>query len=163
EANWTPFVQTLKDKGVEGIIWVGEPENLAKMLQAAQTINYTPKWVRTDANHYDSNLITVGGNAVSNVYVQDAFWPFNPESMAAKNPATQQYLDLLKQYGPGDARKALLGLQGLSGWMLFFKSVDACVKAGTLTRDCVFAKARSTKNWTGGGLHVPTNQGVAPD
>jgi ABC-type branched-subunit amino acid transport system substrate-binding protein len=163
ESNWTPFVQTLKDKNVQGLIWVGEPENLAKMLQAAQTINYAPKWIRTDANHYDDNLITVGGNAINNIYVHDSFWPFTPASKAAENPATQQYLDLLKQYGPSDGRRALLGVQGLSGWMLFFKSIDACVKAGTLTRDCVFEKARSTKNWTGGGLHVPTNQGVAAD
>ena len=163
ESNWAPFVQRLIDKKVKGIIWVGEPENLAKLMEAMGNFDYKPDWVRTDANHYDQNLLTVGGDAINKVYVRNAFWPFLPEEKAKENPATQQYLDLLDKYGPADGRRALLGLQGLSGWMLYFKSLGECIDAGTLTRDCVYDKARSEKDWTGGGLHVPTSQGVAPD
>jgi hypothetical protein len=164
EANWAPFVQALKGKRADGIIWVGEPENLAKFLQAAKNLDYNPSFVRTDANHYDSNLVTVGQNALTiPVYVRNAFWPFIPASIAKQNVATEQYLELLKRYGPSDARKAGLGLQGLSGWMMFFKALGECSDAGTVTRDCVYEKARAMKDWTGGGLHVPTTQGTPPD
>jgi hypothetical protein len=94
------------------------------------------------------------------LYVRDAFWPFE---RSKENPATQQYLDLLDEYGPSDTRVALLGLQGLSSWMMFFTALGSCADDGTVTRDCVYDEARSLKDWTGGGLHVPTNQGVAPD
>ena len=33
-ADWTPYAQKLRDARVKGLIWVGEPESLAKLLGA---------------------------------------------------------------------------------------------------------------------------------
>jgi hypothetical protein len=52
-ADWSPYVQGLKDKGVRGLIWIGEPENLAKLEQAMTNANYKVDWIRADTNHYD--------------------------------------------------------------------------------------------------------------
>ena len=71
-----------------------------------------------------------------------------------KNPATQQYLDLIDQYDPG-GKIANLGAQGLSSWLLFAKAANEC--GADLTRDCVWAKAQGDHEWTGGGLHAPQN------
>lgn len=164
ESNYTPFVQAFRDAGVEGIFYAGEPEALAALLQAMQNQEFAPVWMRADANIYDQNLITVGGSAldITALYINDFFVPFE---RAGENSATQQYLDLLERYGPDDARVALLGVQGLTAWMLFLQSLGECVDAGTLTRDCVYERAAAVDTWTGGGLHVPTDPGslTAPD
>jgi hypothetical protein len=158
ESTYAPFVQAFSSAGVEGIIYAGEPEALAALLRAMQTQEYAPVWIRADANIYDQNLVTVAGSAldVTSLYINDFFVPFE---RAVENPATQQYLDLLDQYGPGDARVALLGMQGLTAWMLFLRSLGECIDAGTVTRDCVYEAAAVADGWTGGGLHVPTDPG----
>jgi hypothetical protein len=150
ESNWTPFAQAMKDKGVQGVVWVGEPQNLAKFLQAAQTINFHPQWVRADANGYDTKYTSTGGTTVDGTYIRSIFWPLE---RASENPATQQYLDMMKQYKPG-GKIALLGEQGLSAWLLFVTSLNKCIDAGTLTRDCVYSTAKKVTSWTGGGLHA---------
>jgi hypothetical protein len=152
ESNWRPFAQAMQEAGVEGLVWVGEPENLAALRQAMQDIGYEPQWVRTDANHYDENYIKVGGDAVGNTFVRTAFWPFE---RADENTATAQYLELMETYKPDGKFPALLAAQGLSAWMLFLTSAGECVDAGTLDRDCVFEHARDHTDWTGGGLHAP--------
>ena len=35
-SDWTPYAQKLKDKGVKGLIWVGEPENLGEAARGAE-------------------------------------------------------------------------------------------------------------------------------
>ena len=86
--------------------------------------------------------------------MRTAFYPFLDPAQAKKNPATQQYLDLIEQYDPG-GKIANLGAQGLSAWLLFAKAANEC--GADLTRDCVWAKAQAITEWTGGGLHAPQN------
>src|SRR4029453_15950558 len=75
--------------------------------------------------------------------------------MADDVPAIADYLELMDTYNPDGKYPALLGAQGLSGWLLFAKSAVEC---GTdLSRQCVIDKAIATTGWTGGGLHAPTD------
>jgi ABC-type branched-subunit amino acid transport system substrate-binding protein len=147
--DWTPYAQGLKDKGVKGLLWTGEPENLANLLKAVNDIGYTLDFVRTDANHYDKSLISQGGSAIKNVYVRSAFEPF--ETVKPGSP-TQQYLDAFQKYLPNGKAKALLGLQAWSAWMLFATAANEC--GNDLTRKCVYDNAAKIKAWTGGGLHA---------
>ena len=55
QTDWTPTAQKIKDAGVKGLLWTGEPENLAKLMQALTDIGYQLDFVRTDANHYDES------------------------------------------------------------------------------------------------------------
>ena len=96
-SDWTPYAQKIKDNGVKGLIWVGEPENLGKLLVALNDIGYTLDFIRTDTNNYDQKLIDTGGSAVKNVYIRSAFDLF--ENAKGNNP-TQQYLDAFKKYLP---------------------------------------------------------------
>ncbi len=152
--SWAPYVQSMKDKGVKGLIWVGEPENLAKLEQAVVDANYKLDWIRTDANHYDSKLIDVGGAAIQNTYIRSVFYPFE---QADKNPATQQYLDAFQEYLPDGKAKAYLGLQAWSAWLLWAKAAKAC--GADLTRKCVYDNLQKVTDWTGGGLHSTQNPG----
>jgi ABC-type branched-subunit amino acid transport system substrate-binding protein len=152
--SWAPYVQSMKDKGVKGLIWVGEAENLAKFEQALVDANYQLDWIRTDANHYDSKLIDVGGAAIRNTYIRSVFFPFED---ADKNPATQQYLDAFQEYLPDGKAKAYLGLQAWSAWLLWAKAAKEC--GADLTRKCVYDNLQKVTEWTGGGLHSTQNPG----
>lgn len=159
-ADWTPYAQKLKDNGVKGLLWTGEPENLAALLQALSDIGYQLDFIRTDANHYDQKLIDIGGAAVKNVYVRGAFVPFE---QAKGDNATQQYLDAFAKYLPDGKSHAYLGLQAWSAWLLFAQAASEC--GNDLTRTCVYDNAKKVTDWTGGGLHVRTDlaTGDAPE
>jgi Periplasmic binding protein len=152
--GWTPYVQGLKDRGVRGIMWTGEPENLAKLEQAMVDANYRVDWIRTPPNHYDPSLIALGGDALRNTYVWGGFAPFEE---AKDHPAVQKYLDLFKQYKPGAKTTALLGLQSWSAWLLFAQAARDC--GSDLTRTCVYNQVKKTHDWTGGGLHARSDPG----
>ena len=77
ETTWTPFAQAIKSAGVKGLVYTGEPENLAKLLLALSEIGYKLDWVTADANHVDSKLIETGGAAVKNVYIAGAVRPLH--------------------------------------------------------------------------------------
>ena len=152
EASWTPFAQAIKSAGVRGLQYTGEPENLAKLLIALSEIGYELDWVTADANHVDSKLIDTGGSAVKNVFIAGAVIPY---TLAKDNAATQQYLDLFEKHLPDGKSKAYLGFQGFSAWLLFAQAAKKCGAA--LTRRCVFDNASQVTQWTGGGLHAPTD------
>jgi len=157
--DWTPYAQKLKDNGVKALLWTGEPENLAKLLQSLNDIGYKLDFIRTDANHYDYKLTDIGGAAVHDVYVRGVF---NPFENAKDHNATQQYLDAFKKYLPDGKAKAYLGLQAWSAWLLFATAANEC--GNDLTRKCVYDNATKITNWTGGGLHAATDlaSGKAP-
>lgn len=153
--SWTPYAQALKEKGVKGLIWVGEPEFLAKLLEAMSNIGYSPVFIKTDANHYDQKLIDAGGAAIKdNVYIRSAFFPFEE---AKAGTATQQYLDAFAKYAPDGKNKTYLGLQAFSSWLLFAQAAKEC--GNDVTRKCVYDNAKKVTEWTGGGLHAKTNPG----
>lgn len=151
ETTWRPFLEAMRNAGVKGLYWVGEPTNLSKLLTEAESIDIGFDWIISDANHYDEQL-TSAGTAADGTYVRTAFYPFLDEEAAQENPATAQYLDLMAQYKP-DGKIANLGAQGLSAWLLFAKAANEC--GVDLTRDCVWAQATEITEWTGGGLHAP--------
>ncbi len=147
--DWTPTAQKIKDAGVKGLLWTGEPENLAKLMQALTDIGYQLDFVRTDANHYDDKLITTGGPAIKNTYIRTVFTPFE---LAKPGTPTQEYLDLFKKYLPNGKAKAALGLQAWSAWLLFATAANEC--GNDLTRKCAYDNAHKISAWTGGGLHA---------
>jgi hypothetical protein len=153
ESNWTPFAQAMQEAGVRGVVYVGEPANLAAFEKAAANIDFLPDWIRIDANGYDTSFLKAGGKATDGTYMRSIFWPVE---RAAENPATEGYLTILKRYVP-KAKTALLGLQGLSAWLLFSQSLGECIDKGDVTRDCVYSAGHAVTKWTGGGLHAPTN------
>ena len=53
---------------------------------------------------------------------------------------------------------ALLGMQTASAFMLWATAAKAC--GSDLTRECVLNEADGIDEWTGGGLHVPSDPGV---
>jgi len=155
QVSWSPYVQAMKDKGVKGLIWVGEPENFAKLQLAMADGGFKPEFIRAAPNQADSQLTEIAGPAlVGNTYMYSGNLPFEE---AKDSPALQKYLELFEKYKPDAKTKAFLGLNAFSAWLLFAQAAKQC--GADLTRRCVYDNAKKIHSWTGGGLHAASDPG----
>ncbi len=153
EPTWTPIAQAIKDAGVKGLFYVGEPSDFSQLISALASINYKLEWITAAANQYDPKTLAGAGKALDfePVYVGVGTTPFESDS-----PAIKQYEALFDKYDPASTRKrAALGLNSFSAWLLFAQSVKSC--GGNVTPKCVFDAAHKVTTWTGGGLQAPSN------
>jgi ABC-type branched-subunit amino acid transport system substrate-binding protein len=153
EANWTPFVTAMQKDGVKLQKFIGEGSNAAALEKARQKAGFEPEVRFYETNFYDQAFIDAGGSAVDGALITSAFIPMEE---ASDHPATQQYLDVMDAQG---GKKALLGMQSTSAWLLFATLARDCDQAGDLTRSCILKGADAVKDWTGGGLHAATDPG----
>ena len=154
EPTWTPIAQAIKDAGVKGLYYIGEPADFAQLISALSSINYKLEWVAAAANQYDPKTLAGAGAAldVEPVYVGLGTTPFQSTDVAAVN----QYEALFNQYLPNSTRKqAALGMNSFSAWLLFAQSVKSC--GGNVTPKCVYDAAHKVTTWNGGGLQAPSN------
>jgi hypothetical protein len=158
EPTYAPLVQAMKSRGIELVLFIGEPASLAAIQRAAADADWRPTAWLPSTNAYDRTYIPLAQNAARDTFLRSLFWPIED---ADANDATTDYVSLLKSV---DGKVALLGLQGMSMWMLFLTSLGSCIDSGTLSRDCVYREAAKATAWTGGGLHAPADvtRGSAP-
>src|SRR5689334_14325530 len=142
----------MRTAGARGVIFVGEPVGFGQVISAAHEAGYAPDFFRSDGNTYDTSLLTTANSSLRNTYVPSVFYPFLDPAEAAKNPATQQYRDLIEKYVGSKSKITGLGVQSLSAWLLFATAARDC--GADLTRDCVWANIAKQHAWTGGGLHA---------
>jgi ABC-type branched-subunit amino acid transport system substrate-binding protein len=152
--NWTPYAETLKNKGVKGFTFYGEPGQLAALEQAMDNIGYHPLWIDANTNSYGTNFISLLGKAATEQTNYAPLPAVYPLEKAADNPATEQLVQLFKQYAPGQPL-TLQDVQAWSAWLIFAKSAETCGSA--LTRLCVYDAAMKVTSWDGGGLTAPVN------
>lgn len=155
ETGWPNFVREMQAEGVEVLEFIGQPENLTTIFQAMDTAGWYPEVVLLSGNFYDAKFAAETGAVAGNMMIQSVFHPLE---LADDNKATQDYLDLMEQYNPS-GKVALLGLQGVSSWLLFAQAASPC--GSDLTAECLVEEARALKDWTGGGLHAPQAPGNA--
>ena len=118
ESNWRPFVEGMKEKGVEVFALTGEPSQLVGVQKAMKTVGWYPKYTIQQTNFYDSGFLAEGGATAKDTFIRSIYWP---TELAKDNPAVADYLELMKRYNPS-GKKAQLGVQGLSAWLLFAKA-----------------------------------------
>jgi hypothetical protein len=152
ETGWANFVREMKDRDIKILEFIGQPQNLVELTNEMNVAKWHPDVILLSANFYD-DLYRQAATTDSNLYIQSAFYPLE---MADQNKATQDYLDLMDQYNP-DGKVALLGMQGLSSWLLFATAASEC--GSELTADCLLEKAGAQEEWTGGGLHARQTPG----
>jgi hypothetical protein len=153
ESGWANFVADMQAKDIKVLEFVGQPLSLIELAKAMDTAGWHPDVILASGNFYDDLFAAEAGTVVGNLSIQSQFHPFE---LASENKATQDYLDLMKQYNPG-GKVALLGVQGVSSWLLFAQAATEC--GSNLTTDCLLEKAAATTSWTGGGLHAPQKPG----
>ena len=158
ETGWANFVQEMKDEDVQILEFIGQPQNLIELTDEMDIAGWHPQVILLSGNFYD-DLYRQGASTESNLFIQSVFHPLE---MADENKATQDYLDLMEQYNP-DGKVALLGMQGMSSWLLFATAATAC--GSDLTAECLLTEAANQSDWTGGGLHsrqTPGNTEPSP-
>ena len=149
ESTWVPTAQAIKDKGVKGLYYVGEPTNLGRLLAALDQIGYKLDWVAGAGNLYDQSMIDSAGASLDSnpVYSATSVTPF---LAAATVPAVAQYQELFAKYLPKGKKDAALGLNSFNAWLLWAKSAQSC--GANLTRRCILDAGLATTTWNGGGL-----------
>ncbi|MEU6140493.1 ABC transporter substrate-binding protein [Streptomyces sp. NPDC047081] len=151
-SDWTPYAQSIKSKGVKGLVFLGDFASLSKLEQVLTGMNYKLDWIDANNNAYGPAFLQLAGKSLD---YQNNFADLSgvyPLEKAADNPATEQLVSLFKKYAP-NAQPTLPGVQGFAAWLLFAKAASSC--GDQLTRTCVYEAARKETAWTGGGLLAP--------
>ncbi|MFD3926971.1 ABC transporter substrate-binding protein [Streptomyces sp. NPDC058614] len=153
-SDWTPYAQSIKSKGVKGLVFNGDFVSLSKLEQVLTSINYKLDWIDANNNAYGPAFGQLAGKSLDFQNNLADLSGVAPLEKASENPATQQVVDLFKKYAP-DAEVTLPAVRGFAAWLLFAKSAASC--GDQLTRTCVYEAARKESAWTGGGLLAPVD------
>jgi hypothetical protein len=119
--------------------------------KAMQTDNWYPDMMVFAPNFYDPTFTANGGSALKSSYTYDAYVPFE---LAAQNPPTAQYVNIMKAE-VASPKISAIGVQGWDAWLLFATAAKAC--GSNLTRQCLLQQASAQTAWTGGGLAPPVH------
>ncbi|TDV55954.1 ABC transporter substrate-binding protein [Actinophytocola oryzae] len=153
--DWTPYAQSIKSKGVKGLVFLGDFTQLAKLEQVLTNIGYKLDWIDVNSNSYGPEFIQLAGPATlelqNNVADLSGVYPLEK---ADDNPATKQLSDLFAKYAP-DAHVSMPAVRAFAAWLLFAKAAKSC--GDDLTRRCVYDAAMKETKWTGGGLTAPAD------
>jgi ABC-type branched-subunit amino acid transport system substrate-binding protein len=153
-ADWTPYAQSIKSKGIKGLVFLGSFDGLAKLEQVLTGIGYKLDWIDANSNAYGPAFLQLAANSVESQNNYADLSGVYPLEHADDNPATKQLVDLFAKYAP-DAHVTLPAVRGFAAWLLFAKSAKAC--GDELTRKCVYENALKETEWTGGGLAAPAD------
>ncbi|GAA3720070.1 hypothetical protein GCM10022238_38040 [Gordonia hankookensis] len=158
-SDWTPYAQAIKNKGVKGLIFFGQYNQLAKLESVLTSMNYKPDWIDANNNAYSQAFLDlIGSSAAKQNNLVDLGGVLPIEST---EPVMNQLKELYKKYAPG-ATITLPSLRAFSSWLVFAKSAASC--GDNLTRSCLMSAATKETQWTAGGLQAPQNltPGAAP-
>ena len=61
-SDWTPYAQALKSEGVEGLVFLGDFKQLAKLEEALVTVGHELAWIDANTNAYNAEFIELAGD-----------------------------------------------------------------------------------------------------
>ncbi|MGW0246191.1 ABC transporter substrate-binding protein [Nocardia goodfellowii] len=154
--DWTPYAQSLKSKGVRGLIFFGDFRSLAKLEDALTSMDYKLDWIDANNNAYGPDFLQLAQRSLAAQHNYVDLGTFVSLEDAATVPAVEQVRKLFAQYAPGTPVTFPV-LKAFAGWVLFAKAASSC--GDQLTRRCVYEAALKEVEWTAGGLHAPANLG----
>ncbi|HEY3844459.1 MAG TPA: ABC transporter substrate-binding protein [Acidimicrobiales bacterium] len=151
-------VESMQQKGCNGVLDTMDVTGNAKMLQAMQQQAYTPGYVAATFDAYTPDMIaTAGQSAAQGMIVGLPFVPLN-ESQTMD----QLYQQQLATYEPGDQPSGF----GFLAWQAAQMLVYALIQSGhNPTRASIVKSFDSLSGWTGGGAlgaYTPSTRGVYP-
>ncbi|MEU8343983.1 ABC-type branched-chain amino acid transport system, substrate-binding protein [Actinomadura meyerae] len=152
ESSYMPFAEKIKKCGA-GYLWSSDSPDPGQfsLLESIERAGAKPKYV-FEATWYSTMVSKWNtSGAGDNLHVGMIFQPFEN---AEKVPAVKQYMDIVNAK---QGKVALLGMQATSAFLLWAQSAQKC--GSDLTRQCVINELAKVHEWTGGGLHAPTDPG----
>ncbi|MEV0974334.1 ABC transporter substrate-binding protein [Microtetraspora glauca] len=152
DPSYVPFAEKFKSCGVKALWTSKSPDPAAfSLLESLDRVGAHPTLV-FEATWYSSAVAKWNTQGVGdNIHAGLIFQPFEN---ADKVPAVKKYLDLVNADG---GKVALLGMQATSAFLLWATAARDC--GSDLTRQCMVNKLSQVHEWTGGGLHAPTDPG----
>ncbi|GGV00082.1 hypothetical protein GCM10010182_16550 [Actinomadura cremea] len=154
ESSYMPFAQKIKACDA-GYLWSSDTPDPGQfsLLESVKRAGAEPKYLM-EATWYSTKVSewNKGSGAGDNLHAGMIFQPFEN---AEQVPAVKQYMDLV---GERDGKIALLGMQATSSFLLWATAAEKC--GSDLTRQCVVNELSKVHEWTGGGLHAPTDPGA---
>jgi ABC-type branched-subunit amino acid transport system substrate-binding protein len=153
EFNYAPYVQQMKDKGVEYVQFLGAYQQAVRLAQAMQQQGFKPDAFVLDPTGYDPRYVESGGDAVegTKIFINIAMF-----EEANSNKEMQLYQAWLQQVKPG-ATPTFFGLFSWSAARLFVE--QSLALGGRLNRETLVAAVKKVDNWTSNGLHSPQHVG----
>jgi ABC-type branched-subunit amino acid transport system substrate-binding protein len=152
EFNYSPYVQQMKDKGIDFVQYFGPYQFAIRLQQAMQQQSFEPTVFLEDPSIYDQNYVEQAGSAGEGSQV------FSTVEMLdnTKIPEMVLYRQWLAQVKPG----AVPNYYGLFAWSAARLFVErAAALGGKLTRASLVASLAKVDNWTSNGLHAPMHVG----
>ncbi len=150
--NYRPYVEDMASKGTRLFATYVPPETMVPLMVAMADAGLELDGVLGNRSQYSSALIAGNDSlAAYPTWVETLIHPFE---LAADNPPTQQFLDILDDEVSGwSSDPKALGVEAFSAWLLWAKAAKEC--GSDLTRACVIEKAEAVGTWDGGGLTSP--------
>lgn len=149
EFNYAPYVQAMKERGVETVQFVGANPFFGRLAQAMEQQDFEPELYLLDPTAYSPQYTENGGSSVVGTVVFLNFLPFEE---AAGNEEMQLYLQWLERTSPG-SDPGFFGLFSWSATRLFVERAAAL--GGDLSRETLIESMGSVDGWTSNGLHSP--------
>jgi len=168
EANYGPYVQAMKQKGVELINMASDYQSIVRMQKAMQQANWFPEIRLWDSVAYSPNYLLQGGTAVDtqppgcndvlkNVpCIAYVFLDTSLFAEASSSPEMQLYEQWLQRVAPG-AQPDYFGIYAWSAGRLFQKV--ATTVGAKLTRQAFFAAIKQIHSWNDFGMHAAHDTG----
>ena len=156
--NWQQTAEGIKKYGVQGLIFAGQPKDLADVLISVKASGYTGlKWAYAESNMYDQSLIKLAGDALAAIpiYSQIYVYPFEAAGQGAASSAIDDYLALFKKYLPNGKGRAMLGVNAFASWLLFAQAANKC--GADLDRKCLVRELSAVTSFDAGGLIAKRN------
>ncbi len=153
EFNYAPYVQTMKERGVRFVDFLGAYPQAVRLAEAMQQQGFKPEVFELHQPMYDSRYIETGGQAVegSRVFINTAMF-----EEAESNREMQLYEQWLQQVKPG-AKPTPFGVYAWSATRLFVERSIAL--GGRLSRSGLVDSVRKVHGWDGNGIHAPQDPG----
>ncbi len=153
EANYTRFVQEMRDRGVQYVTMVSDYQSLVRLQKAMKQQGYVPKIRSWDSVAYDGGYLNEADVVEgSQVFINTAMI-----EEAGQNPEMRLYTEWLQRASPG-AVPDYFGIHTWSAFRLFQKLASEI--GPDLTRAKLLAALKATKEWGANGMHAPHHTGA---
>jgi ABC-type branched-subunit amino acid transport system substrate-binding protein len=152
EANYSPFVQDMKDKGIRYVSMVANYQSVIRLLKAMDQAGWFPTVRDWDSVAYAPAFPQAGSPTDGSL----VFLNTNTVEEKASNPEMQLYIYWLNRVAPG-AQPDYFGFYAWSAGRLFQKvATDAGAK---LTRKALFEAIKKVHSWDDYGMHAAHDTG----
>ena len=152
EFNYAPYVQGMKDRGVQMVNYTGPYQNTVKLQQSMQQGGLDPKVFLQDSTIYTQDYVEQAGENGEGSYVYSTTALFDDFSIAEM----KLYRSWLSRIDPS-AEPDMYGVYAWSAARLFTEKAAAL--GGGLNRRSLISALSKTSGWTGNGLHAPQSIG----